>query len=108
MSRSTLPRAGHLPDVLRKIKVNKTLKGILFDVDGTLAHSDDLHYKAFVDILQKEGFQGVGTTVNHVGPICEYGAGPHANTSRCQSQQLKHTGMPSLGKVSLSIQEGSR
>lgn len=51
--------AGHLPDVLRKIKVGKSLKGILFDVDGTLAHSDDLHYQAFVDMLQKEGFQGV-------------------------------------------------
>lgn len=58
---SILPCAGHLPDVLRKIKVNKTLKGILFDVDGTLTHSDDLHYKAFVDILQKERFQGVPT-----------------------------------------------
>eukprot|EP00892_Ulva_mutabilis_P008639 jgi/Ulvmu1/6147/UM028_0003.1 len=49
---------GHLPEVLRKIKTNKSLKGILFDVDGTLAHSDDLHYKAFMDMLQNEGFQG--------------------------------------------------
>lgn len=51
--------AGHLPDVLRNIKVNKSLKGILFDVDGTLTHSDDLHYKAFVDMLQEQRFQGL-------------------------------------------------
>jgi hypothetical protein len=27
-------------------------KGILFDIDGTLVHSDDLHFRAFVDLLQ--------------------------------------------------------
>lgn len=30
-----------------------SVKGVLFDVDGTLTHSDDLHFKAFVDLLQK-------------------------------------------------------
>jgi hypothetical protein len=36
----------------------KQVAGILFDVDGTLTHSDDLHFKAFVDLLQKENFKG--------------------------------------------------
>ena len=30
-----------------------SVKGLLFDVDGTLTHSDDLHFKAFADLLQK-------------------------------------------------------
>jgi len=36
------------------------LKGILFDVDGTLTHSDDLHYVAFRKLLVELGFQGQG------------------------------------------------
>ena len=37
------------------------MKGLLFDVDGTLTHSDDLHFKAFVDLLQKPEWEINGT-----------------------------------------------
>lgn len=35
-----------------------TLKAVLFDVDGTLTDSDPLHYVAFRDMLQEEGYMG--------------------------------------------------
>ena len=38
-----------------------SVKGLLFDVDGTLTHSDDLHFKAFVDLLQKPEWEINGT-----------------------------------------------
>lgn len=38
-----------LPDLSR-------IKGVLFDVDGTLTDSDTLHYKAFVESLKKYNY----------------------------------------------------
>lgn len=34
------------------------VKGILFDVDGTLVDSDELHFQAFVDLLQELNWEG--------------------------------------------------
>lgn len=34
----------------------KKVKGVLFDVDGTLTDSDTLHYKAFLETLQKYNY----------------------------------------------------
>lgn len=34
------------------------VKGVLFDIDGTLTNSDPLHFKAFQLLLQEAGFQG--------------------------------------------------
>ena len=39
------------------LNLNK-YKGVLFDVDGTLTHSDDLHFEAFVKLLQDKGYNG--------------------------------------------------
>ena len=36
----------------------KSLRGVLFDIDGTLCDSDPLHYQAFQEILLEKGFQG--------------------------------------------------
>ena len=38
-----------LPDMTK-------IKGVLFDVDGTLTDSDTLHFKAFIESLQKYGY----------------------------------------------------
>ena len=35
---------------------NETLTAILFDIDGTLADSDPIHFEVFRDILSEEGF----------------------------------------------------
>ncbi|GFR52744.1 hypothetical protein Agub_g15355, partial [Astrephomene gubernaculifera] len=35
-----------------------SVRGVLFDVDGTLVESDPLHFKAFQEILVELGFQG--------------------------------------------------
>ncbi|CAL8471098.1 g10640 [Coccomyxa elongata] len=35
-----------------------TIKGVLFDVDGTLTDSDPLHFKAFQDILTQYNYKG--------------------------------------------------
>jgi hypothetical protein len=35
-------------------------EGIMFDVDGTLTHSDDMHFQAFQELLQDKGFNGAG------------------------------------------------
>ena len=34
------------------------VRGIMFDVDGTLTHSDDLHFVAFNTLLMEMGFNG--------------------------------------------------
>ena len=34
----------------------KSIKGILFDIDGTLSDSDPLHFKTFQDMLMEAGF----------------------------------------------------
>ena len=34
------------------------IKGLLFDIDGTLCNSDPLHFKAFQEILTEAGFDG--------------------------------------------------
>jgi beta-phosphoglucomutase-like phosphatase (HAD superfamily) len=34
-------------------------EGVLFDVDGTLTHSDDLHFRAFQELLVDKGYGGV-------------------------------------------------
>jgi len=34
------------------------LKGVLFDIDGTLVNSDPLHYLAWRDLLMEKGFNG--------------------------------------------------
>ena len=39
----------------------RKIKGILFDIDGTLFDSDPVHFEVFVDLLLKEG----------IGPIDE-------------------------------------
>lgn len=36
----------------------KKLEAILFDIDGTLADTDPVHFKTFVDVLQAQGFNG--------------------------------------------------
>lgn len=47
------------PGVIRSaIPADKTLKAVIFDVDGTLCDSDPLHYIAFVELLKELGFQG--------------------------------------------------
>eukprot|EP00879_Flechtneria_rotunda_P016935 GHRR01017730.1.p1 GENE.GHRR01017730.1~~GHRR01017730.1.p1 ORF type:complete len:154 (+),score=45.06 GHRR01017730.1:2567-3028(+) len=33
------------------------IRGVLFDIDGTLTNSDPLHFKAFQQMLQEVGFQ---------------------------------------------------
>ncbi|KAG2494256.1 hypothetical protein HYH03_007611 [Edaphochlamys debaryana] len=35
-----------------------SIRGVLFDVDGTLVESDPLHFKAFQEILQEVGYNG--------------------------------------------------
>ena len=35
-----------------------SIRGVLFDIDGTLCDSDPLHYQAFRDALQEKGFNG--------------------------------------------------
>ena len=35
-----------------------SIRGVLFDIDGTLCDSDPLHYQAFRDILVEKGFNG--------------------------------------------------
>ncbi|GIL60993.1 hypothetical protein Vafri_15417 [Volvox africanus] len=35
-----------------------TIRGVLFDVDGTLVESDPLHFRAFQEILAEVGFNG--------------------------------------------------
>lgn len=42
------------------------MKGVLFDVDGTLTHSDDLHFQAFADLLQKPEWEINGATLPSV------------------------------------------
>ena len=37
-------------------QMNETLTAILFDIDGTLADSDPIHFEVFRDILSEEGF----------------------------------------------------
>jgi HAD superfamily hydrolase (TIGR01509 family) len=34
----------------------KSIKGVLFDIDGTLSDTDGLHFMLFRDMLQKQGF----------------------------------------------------
>lgn len=34
------------------------IRGVLFDIDGTLTNSDPLHFRAFQEILVEVGFQG--------------------------------------------------
>ena len=36
--------------------MGKALEAILFDIDGTLADSDPIHFEVFQDILSQEGF----------------------------------------------------
>lgn len=33
------------------------LRGVLFDVDGTLLNSDPLHFKVFQELFREQGFQ---------------------------------------------------
>jgi hypothetical protein len=40
-----------------------SIKGILFDIDGTLCDSDPCHLAVFQDLLRKEGFNG-GNTID--------------------------------------------
>jgi len=40
------------------------VKGILFDIDGTLCDSDPLHLAVFQDLLEEEGFRG-GERIDH-------------------------------------------
>ena len=35
-----------------------SIRGVLFDIDGTLCDSDPLHYQAFRDSLAERGFNG--------------------------------------------------
>jgi len=39
------------------------IRAVLFDIDGTLTHSDDLHFAVFRDMLQQRGFNG-GTPIS--------------------------------------------
>lgn len=39
------------------------LRAVLFDIDGTLTHSDDLHFSVFRDLLLERGFGG-GTPID--------------------------------------------
>jgi len=36
------------------------IKGVLFDIDGTLFDSDPVHFEVFQELLAKEGINGVG------------------------------------------------
>lgn len=60
----TIPdKAQPLADLRQLLPPVDKLQAVLFDVDGTLADSDPLHYVAFRDMLQKEGYNdGVPVT----------------------------------------------
>lgn len=45
------------------------VKGILFDVDGTLTDSDDLHFRAFVDLQKQPEWEFNGTMPHYSTPL---------------------------------------
>ena len=55
MGSSTVGAASTSNDV-RQIDA-KSLKAVLFDVDGTLAHSDPIHFRVFREMLVEKGFR---------------------------------------------------
>jgi len=62
-TRGRLCQAGAIASMASSRKSNAIpdfgkLKGVLFDIDGTLCDSDPLHLRVFQDMLQREGFNG--------------------------------------------------
>lgn len=64
--------------------INKNIKGIIFDVDGTLMDSEPLHIKAYATVAKK-----YGTTYDEKKHLLNVGVGDE-KISKCLKEEIKN------------------